>query len=214
VIVVAIYVALVGTIVGMVWWAARGIGEGIGAAVNDAFGDAFDDLIPFLPWERTPDLEIAPGALGYVESLGTAGPQLHFYSKERDRTRVAAVVWVRGGRARLPVADYDGPPSREWGPRSARPRRALLPLLVVRVVDAEGRPRQRAGVWWTRAEEVRAIGPALCDAGEVNLVLLPGVVTLWADAGPRAEILLADHEIVRCTLGPKGLVVEDRETRR
>jgi hypothetical protein len=214
--VVAIYVVLIGPIVGMVWWALRGLGEGITASFSKEFSKALEDAFPFVPDERVPDLEVAPGAPGYIDFLRTAGQQLHFYDKEEDRTTVAGLAWFGGNRARLAVADYDGPPSREWGPRSARPRSAYLAVLVLRVVDAEGRRRERAAVWCESKEKMPLfpVGSAWCDAGEVNLVLLPGVLTLWADDGPRGEITLADHEIAWCTLGPKGLVVEERETRR
>ena len=177
-------------------------------------GDAIARAIPtfWFPEERKPDLEIAAGEPGYLASLKFAGPQLHFRD-DADRTYVATRVWVGDKSARITVATYDGPPSRDVAPESLD-RWSFPGLLVLRVVDADGNPRADARVWCVTRGADQSAGPALAEHGALNLaVIFGGTVSVWTEGGPKCEIEMEPRERVSATLGPSGLVIDARESR-
>lgn len=199
-------VAILGVASLLVWIYARiHIGD-----IDLKFDLSLQPLLAF-PSDRPPDLDVAPGAPGYIASLGTAGRQFHFHDKDADRTWIAAEIWLGLSKARMAVAEYDGPPSRELVPESVRPVATILPMLVVRVVDATGAPRSDAQVWWKCGEGTHPLAHPV-EAGEVRLLVLPGKLSVGVGDGPGAEIEVGKDETVWCTFGPAGLVIDRRES--
>ena len=88
-----------------------------------------------------------------------------------------------------------------------------LPILVVRLEGMDAARREHAAVWWTSQGVERPVGPARGQAGDVNLAVVPGRLSVWVDEGPRLDIEIATSERVWCTLGPGGLAIDRREPR-
>jgi hypothetical protein len=208
---------------GLPWWLAPFVGSVVamvgafvvvlimclplGRALGESIGKGFGRMVSrlWIPLDRTPDLVVLPGAEGYV-SPRLAGRQLHFHDKEGDVTLIAVDLWLSGGKVRLPVAEYGGPPTSTLG--VGRVRRVLdlpFPLLVVRTDAAE--------VWWSGGGAETPRGPNRPEGGEANLLVFPGKLSLWAGEGPRYELAVEGNETVWCTLGPEGLGIERRERR-
>jgi hypothetical protein len=200
---VGAFVALLGACVTMLIVSVPiglAMGRGCGEAISKGLTEVLDRWVP--P-DRPPDLDIAPGAPGYLQALGFAGRQLHFHDADKGVTSVAVEAWLDGhANVRTVVGRYDGPPTATLARALLRRVEPILPMLVVRVSDA-------IGVWWA-FEGGPPHGPCLPEAGELNLVVLPGKLALWNGDGPRHGIEVGWHETVRCTLGPAGLTVEQR----
>lgn len=189
-------------------WEVRKLGKAVGHAMEGAFEGSMPVRFRILAGD-TPDLDVAPGTPGYHDSLHTVGPQRHYHAKGTDTTTIATQIRIDDKSLWMPVAEYDGAPSREVA--AGRLRRVPLPWSVVhvRVVDAEGRPRGRVGVCWTVPGNENH-GTSFGDAGEVDLVLCQGTWMLGIDGEgpPHHELTLPTGDAIRCTLGPNGLVVE------
>lgn len=186
-------VLIVGTFVGLT------VAKGCGEAMSRALADVFDRWVP--P-NRVADLDVAPGAPGYV-ALGMAGRQLHYHDTKAGVTSIAVEVWGGVGMdARIVVARYDGTPTTTLDRALLQTLDPILPMIVVRaVVPGEVR--------WT-SDDGAPNGPLPVGADGVNLLVEPGRVALWIGDTRRGEIEVGPLETVRCTLGPGGLVVEER----
>jgi hypothetical protein len=158
----------------------RAIGRGLGEAIGKGLSEAADRWVPI---DRLPDLDIAPGAPGYLGTLGMAGRQMHFREKEKGVTTVAVDTTA-------------------LAPALLRTLDPILPMLVVRA----GEPRD---VWWSYQEE-QWHGPYPVGTGGMNLVVPPGKVALRAGDGPRHETLIGWYETVWCTLDAAGSWTERR----
>jgi hypothetical protein len=192
----------------------QGMLRGCSAELGEALGEALVKAIPTFsfPDDRTPDLEIAAGEPGYLASIRLAGPQMHFGDEDGSRTCVASKIWFGDKHARMTVALYGGPPSRDIAPESVQPW--SLPVLVLRVVGSDGSPRDGARVWCLIPGFEGPQGPALAEHGALNLAApFGGTLTLWMEGGPKCEIEMEALERVWATLGPAGLVIDAREGR-
>jgi len=193
-------VALVGLAIflGIVIGGSSGaIAEGLHIALKDGWDGFF---LP-IPLDRVPDLDIAPGAPGYQPTLA-GGHQTHFHDEVKNRTRIAVdASWADVMKGRFVLGEYDGPPSVDVPPDHVRAVRPLLAMVLIRVVGG--------GDVWSMCGAQR-VGPARPDAGQLNLVVGPGKVTLWTGDGPHEQLDVADRETVWCTLGPAGLTIDRR----
>jgi hypothetical protein len=205
---------LLASMVGMMYWAMRPLGEAIGKSMEGLFTGLFTDLEA---WFRVlaldpADLEVAPGSAGYQDSLHADGPQYHYFAKGSNTTLIAIGLGTGEKRLRWPLARYNGPPSRDILPAQLTATRLPLCLVLVRVVDAEGRSREHAGVSWKRGDGEVGWSRNSGRDGEVDLFLIPGTyaIGLEGEGEPRHAITLAEGEAVLCTLGPAGLTVEQR----
>lgn len=149
--------------------------------VGDGLPDGLEPALRTLRGEAT-DLVVAPGTRGFIDSLHT-GPQFHEYDEIAGRTTILDEVWLGHRAMRFPVAQYDGPPSRDVRPEQLR--RVEIPYSFLFVRHEKGGPY------------------------EEGLVLAPGTTTVEAKDRSRHEVTLAPGEIAWCTVTPVGVVVDE-----
>lgn len=182
----------------------RPIGEGLGRGIGQAIWDGLREALPIWSADLPADLDIAPGAPGYLGTLEMAGGQFHFHRKTSDVTRIAVEAFVAGEKVRVGVREYDGPPTTTVTSDRTRPVALLLPLVVVRTAAPEVRCRDGASPEGGQTYPV--------EGGALNLLTL-GTVALWIGDGPRHEIEVSKDETIWCTLGPEVLAIDRREKR-
>ncbi|MCK6462179.1 MAG: hypothetical protein L6Q95_20025 [Planctomycetes bacterium] len=147
-------------------WARANVAPGLDAAVAAALEGVLD------PWRVSgdaSDLVIPPGGRGFVAALRT-GPQLHRHDAAGNRTTILDEIWLGHRSFRYPVAEYDGPPSRDVAPE--RVRRLPVPHAFLLVRRGRG-PAEGMVV---------KPGRAVVD-GRHGVTLAPGEVA-WVTVGP------------------------------
>lgn len=177
------------------------------------FGDRITTALR-VGFSEEPDLEVAPGAPGYVASLDTVGPQLHYYADGDDQTTVAGDVPIAGRLVRIPVAEYYGRPSREVGADRLRPVVFPFGFVVVRVVDDGGEQCGRTRVTIENlGDSPSHRGTQWPNTGVARFIVVrPGTYAIGAE-GVTGEVTVGTQETVWCTLSPSGLTVDERESR-
>ena len=184
----------------------------IGHEFGEAIVDGFTTGLRIATEDRA-DLRVNPGDLRYIETLTAIGPQFHYYSKRSNRTMIAGDVRLGDGLMRLAVARYQGPPTQPVEERRVESTELGLAVLVVTVVDADGRKRGRVGV---ESKTVRSAsgrwqeGTTWGDDGKLELLLSAGTFAINVKGGSAHEITLADGETAWCTLSPDRLKVTKR----
>jgi hypothetical protein len=121
-------------------------------------------------------------------------------------------VELAGEVMRLPVAMYDGRPSREV--LEGQLRRVVFPFsfVAVRLVDEKGELRGRTRVTIKNVGDTPSRhGTQWPNTGMARLIFVrPGTYAIGA-AGMTGEVTVGTNETVSCTLSPSGLKVDKRE---